>query len=147
MCSTAAGRRLPRNAEVTLGPDSDLRIGPLSLEIAVKSASAMDGTTPADVAKVDSMLETLVDHEHLLRIKIWSKDGTVLFSDLPALRGKQFEVDDDLGKAFDGKVTQGLSDKALAQRICATRAAMTRGMPARSGTTRSASQPASRACT
>jgi predicted component of type VI protein secretion system len=44
--STAGGSRLPRNAEVTLGPDSDLRIGPLSLEIAAKSASAVDGTTP-----------------------------------------------------------------------------------------------------
>jgi len=84
------------------------------------TTTAMDGTTPADVAKVDSMLETLVDHEHLLRIKIWSKDGTVLFSDLPALRGKQFEVDDDLGKAFDGKVTQGLSDGTSAENVFET---------------------------
>ena len=30
------------------------------------------------------------------------KDGTVLFSDLPALRGQQFDVDEDLGEAFDG---------------------------------------------
>jgi predicted component of type VI protein secretion system len=44
--STVAGRRLTRNAEVALGPESDLRIGPLRLEIAVKAASAADGSTP-----------------------------------------------------------------------------------------------------
>jgi len=43
--STVAGRRLTRNAEVALEPQSDLRIGPLRLEMTMKSASAADGST------------------------------------------------------------------------------------------------------
>ena len=39
----------------------------------------------------------------LLRIKIWTPDGTVVYSDLPALRGRQFPVEDDLNEALAGE--------------------------------------------
>lgn len=41
--STAGGQRLTRNVEVPLGPHSDLRVGPLRLEIEVRSSA---GTPP-----------------------------------------------------------------------------------------------------
>ena len=53
--------------------------------------------------EVNSRLEELTAAGQILRIKVWAKDGTVQFSDLPALRGKQFELEDDLQRAFDGE--------------------------------------------
>ena len=44
--STLAGRRLTRNVEVSLGPTSDLRIGPLRLEVEVKAVLNPNAQTP-----------------------------------------------------------------------------------------------------
>src|SRR5438034_2896079 len=38
----------------------------------------------------------------VVRMKIWRKDGTVLFSDEPRLVGMRFEPDDELMEAFEG---------------------------------------------
>jgi len=64
----------------------------------------------SQLASVDDELEHLVGSGKILRIKIWAADGTVVASDLPALRGRQFEVDDDLGDAMAGEVVTGFSD-------------------------------------
>jgi len=43
-------------------------------------------------AAIDAQLSRLVASGKILRIKIWAPDGTVAFSDLAALRGRQFPV-------------------------------------------------------
>src|SRR6476660_8537484 len=53
-----------------------------------------DPAGPA-AGQVDSRLEELTTAGQILRIKVWTKDGTVAFSDLPALRGRNFGVADD----------------------------------------------------
>jgi hypothetical protein len=45
-----------------------------------------------------------------LRIKVWAPDGTIVYSDLPELRGRQFEVEEDLDEALDGEVAAEFSD-------------------------------------
>ena len=55
-------------------------------------------------AAVNGELGRLVATGNILRIKVWSRDGTVVFSDLPALRGRAFPVADDLLDVFDGSV-------------------------------------------
>jgi diguanylate cyclase (GGDEF)-like protein/PAS domain S-box-containing protein len=58
--------------------------------------------TPAQQAAINSQLERLVNSGRLLRIKIWSPTGQVVYSDLPQLRGTQFPVADDLEQALAG---------------------------------------------
>src|SRR5438094_434273 len=41
-------------------------------------------------------------HFTVVRVKIWTSDGTVLFSDEPRLVGRNFGVEDDLREAFAG---------------------------------------------
>ena len=60
--------------------------------------------------QIDAQLERLVGTGNLLRVKVWGRDGTVLFSDLPALRGRTFDVDADLAEAFDGEISHDVSD-------------------------------------
>src|SRR5262249_43876260 len=45
----------------------------------------------------------------LLRIKLWTGDGTVVASDLPVLVGKKFDVDDDITEAMAGEVVTDFS--------------------------------------
>lgn len=66
------------------------------------NAQALAGPgSPAGDA-VNRELEGLVGVGGLLRIKIWSPDGTVRFSDLPALRGSRFPVGAELRDALAG---------------------------------------------
>jgi diguanylate cyclase (GGDEF)-like protein/PAS domain S-box-containing protein len=53
---------------------------------------------------INAELTRLVAGGRILRIKVWTPAGKVVFSDLPALRGQQFEIDDDLGDALAGQV-------------------------------------------
>jgi len=65
--------------------------------------------TGAAGGAIDNELSRLVAAGKILRIKIWGPDGTVLFSDLAALRGRQFPVDGDLSEALEGNVATDFS--------------------------------------
>jgi diguanylate cyclase (GGDEF)-like protein/PAS domain S-box-containing protein len=69
----------------------------------------------ATAASVNQQLESLTSGGKILRIKVWSPDGTVVFSDLPALRGQSFEVDDDLGEALEGTPQKDISNGAASE--------------------------------
>ncbi len=68
-----------------------------------------DPTSAAGVA-LDADLARLVAAGKILRIKVWAKDGTVAFSDLPALRGHRFPVAADLLEVFGGETSSEFSD-------------------------------------
>ena len=89
-------------------------------------------------ATINADLERLVSAGKILRIKVWAPDGTVVFSDLPALRGRQFDVDEDLGETFKGHVAtlftstvdeENVFERGLAERLLAIH------LPIRSQTT------------
>jgi signal transduction histidine kinase len=61
-------------------------------------------------AELDAFVHERVLHFPALRVKIWSSNGTVLFSDEPRLVGKRFAFDEDLRDAFNGHVHAGVSD-------------------------------------
>jgi diguanylate cyclase (GGDEF)-like protein/PAS domain S-box-containing protein len=66
------------------------------------------GPGAPDDATVNADLARLVGEGPLLRIKVWAPDGTVRFSDLPALRGQKFPVDDDLTDVLRGAVSTSI---------------------------------------
>ena len=82
----------------------------------VTSEVLADPTSPAGVG-LDADLQRLVSTGKILRIKIWGEDGTVVFSDLPALRGRQFPVEDDLADVFTGEVSTEFSDGTDAENV------------------------------
>jgi len=85
----------------------------------------------ADIASdervaVNTQLSRLVASGNILRIKIWAPNGEVVFSDLPALRGRDFPVGDELAEALEGNVAtefssataeENIYERALAQRF------------------------------
>jgi len=73
--------------------------------------------TSGEATAIDDELEHLVGSGKILRIKVWAADGTVVASDLPALRGRQFEVDDDLTEAFAGNLQTGFSDGTAEENV------------------------------
>jgi len=81
---------------------------------------ALADPSSAAATEVNTRLEELTASREVLRIKVWATDGTVAFSDLPALRGRQFEVEEDLEEVFDGETSTefsaGDSDENLFER-------------------------------
>jgi diguanylate cyclase (GGDEF)-like protein/PAS domain S-box-containing protein len=73
-------------------------------------ADALATPGDASAAEVNQRLEQLAGSGQILRIKVWGLDGTVVFSDLPALRGRQFPLEEDLEEVFDGGTETEFSD-------------------------------------
>jgi diguanylate cyclase (GGDEF)-like protein/PAS domain S-box-containing protein len=73
---------------------------------------------PADRrVTVNAELSRLVTSGNILRIKIWAPDGTVVFSDLPALRGRQFPVGDELAEALEGEAATEFSSATADENV------------------------------
>ncbi|MEO8437088.1 MAG: EAL domain-containing protein [Chloroflexota bacterium] len=66
---------------------------------------------------INSELTRLVASGKILRIKIWSPEGTILFSDLPELRGMDFEVDDHLEDALAGKTASEFTSASAPENV------------------------------
>src|SRR6476646_7146153 len=59
---------------------------------------------------LDPKIKDVMARNHIARVKIWAKDGIILYSDVPDLIGKKFEVEDDLIEAFGGQVHSDVSN-------------------------------------
>ena len=67
--------------------------------------------------EVNQRLEELTGAGQILRVKVWALDGIVAFSDLAALRGRPFPVDEDLEAVFDGGVETEFSDGSAPENV------------------------------
>ena len=72
------------------------------------------GLPPETIAALDSAFQAGLNDGQLVRIKLWSADGEVLYSDQHELIGQRFPIDGDLQEGLDGELTAEVShlDKA-----------------------------------
>ena len=91
---TAASREAQRSAEIVVRSSVDLLL----------TDEAMHAPASPNGQAINALLERVVFDGGLLRIKIWSTDGVVLFSDLPELRGAAFPIGHELEEALSGEV-------------------------------------------
>jgi diguanylate cyclase (GGDEF)-like protein len=61
---------------------------------------------------IDEQLERLVVGGELERINIWSRDGRIVYSNDPALRGRRMSISDHLAHVFAGHTVAELSAEA-----------------------------------
>jgi signal transduction histidine kinase len=65
------------------------------------SAAALRGD-PAALAKLDRKIRARVLFEPIVRVKVWTPDGRIAYSDKPALIGERYPLPPDLRKALRG---------------------------------------------
>ncbi|MEA2449383.1 MAG: two-component system, NarL family, sensor kinase, partial [Thermoleophilaceae bacterium] len=58
------------------------------------------------IARIDRIVRMRVLHDPVVRIKIWSPDGRVLYSDEPRLIGKRFQVEQENADSLAGNRVQ-----------------------------------------
>lgn len=66
---------------------------------------------PSDrIAALDERVARGAERAHFVGLKVWSRDGVVLYSDDPALIGRRFDVAAQVVTAWDGGVMWSMSD-------------------------------------
>jgi diguanylate cyclase (GGDEF)-like protein len=90
---------------------ADLRIGP-NLTRADLSGAPL---APARERRLNRVLQSALASTDVVRAKLWTRRGKVVFSDDRALAGRTFPVQNDLGEALDGEVAAELSDLESAE--------------------------------
>ena len=81
------------------------------------SPDLLSSPDAATAASVNRQLELLTGSGTILRIKVWAPDGTVVFSDLPALRGAKFDVESDLAEALEGHTEADIGDAVADENV------------------------------
>ena len=80
----------------------------------VEAAALRDGIVRGDRAAIralDDLVQAQIRGESVVRVKLWSKDGTILYSDAPELIGQRYELGDEERELFDtGGADAELSD-------------------------------------
>lgn len=61
---------------------------------------------PDAVAAIDDVVQRDVLSDSLVRVKIWSEDGTILYSDEPRLIGKDYRLGEDEQEALEAGVVE-----------------------------------------
>lgn len=69
-----------------------------------------DELTPEHFATLNSLLVTTDIGREIAAIKVWNKDGKILFSNSPSMIGKVFPGAEDLSEAWQGQVVSKVSD-------------------------------------
>ena len=82
----------------------------------VQTLSQADNLTPGDSTALNKVLSSTELGEKIVSLKIWRKDGYVLFSSDPTVTGRTFPIDEGLAEAFKGNIFSEISERTLAQR-------------------------------
>jgi putative nucleotidyltransferase with HDIG domain len=72
-------------------------------------ASDFDGFSPDRLVMFDAMIRSRIISTHIVRIKIWNKDGMLVYSDEKDLIGQKFPLSEELDEAFSGKIAMDVS--------------------------------------
>ena len=68
------------------------------------------GLSPAEVVQIDDKLQGAAVSQEVRRIKVWNRDGTIVYSDNHTLIGRTFSIDSDLSSALAGRSSASISD-------------------------------------
>lgn len=74
-----------------------------------------NGLSPTEIAAMNEKLQGAAVGKEVQRIKVWNPGGTIVYSDNPALIGKTFPIDDDLGRALAGQSSASITSGNAAE--------------------------------
>lgn len=83
----------------------------------LESADLAGPLNPARYQEIAALMEEILKDQHIVRVKIWNRDGLLIYSDEKELVGRYFPVDEDLQRALDGQTTMAVSSLGKAENI------------------------------
>ncbi len=92
------------------------------------SETSLDLDAARDPA-IDGQLERLTQSGEIRRINIWTRDGRIVYSSLPDLRGRRFSIGTQLSDAFAGDGVASYADGVAGPAAAPASADGTAGLP------------------
>ena len=90
----------------------------IGIEPLLTRADLVDGLTPERLAEIDGALhKSDVLGSDIARIKIWSRDLEIVYSDDTSSIGRTFAASDELEHALEGNVVSEVSDLSKAENV------------------------------
>jgi signal transduction histidine kinase/PAS domain-containing protein len=81
---------------------------------AVDLAGPLD---PARYQELEILMDQILNDPHIVRVKIWNRDGLLIYSDEKELVGRHFPMEEDLQQALDGQITMSVSSLDKAENV------------------------------
>jgi HD-GYP domain-containing protein (c-di-GMP phosphodiesterase class II) len=107
--------------KVALQQESSLAVGEAQtmLHAGLLTRAASGTLSHKDVWLLTDYSQHYMGYLHDVRVKIWSPNGTILYSDAAAAIGKRFPVDSDLARVLHGQVSSAatISDLTDAENV------------------------------
>ncbi|MCX9011435.1 MAG: ATP-binding protein [Candidatus Methanoperedens sp.] len=69
----------------------------------IRSSDLSDPLTPARYEQLDSLIRQRVLNDRIVRVKIWGRNGLLLYSDDKNLVGRSYPEDEELKEALEGR--------------------------------------------
>ena len=76
----------------------------------LKSTDFQGPFDPARLEEIEGLVRENILSPHIVRIKIWNRDGQVIYSDKKELVGRRFPIEGELKEALNGKIAMEISD-------------------------------------
>ena len=84
-------------------------IAQVGIQPLLNAEQVANGLSPADVSLMDEKLQGAAVSNEVERIKVWNREGTIVYSDNHTLIGKTFPIDDELSDALKGTSRAGIT--------------------------------------
>jgi signal transduction histidine kinase len=97
--SDSIGKTLVNNTASTIVIYMDGLVAPL-----VKEISNQGNLSPASYEKLDNLLANARSDSSIISMKIWKRDGTIIYSSFHDMIGKKFPLSDTFSEALSGKL-------------------------------------------
>jgi signal transduction histidine kinase len=99
-----------RNQALSNAKQSAALVARLGIQPQLSAADLSRGLTTARYRSLDAALRGGFVGREVARVKIWSRDYRVVYSDDPALVGRTFPSSDELDEALHGEIASEVSD-------------------------------------
>ncbi|HEY3247077.1 MAG TPA: HD domain-containing phosphohydrolase [bacterium] len=85
----------------------------------VVSAKDFSGATPQNIKLWEERVQRILGTANIVRVKVWSKKGEVIYSDDPSIIGKAYPLSDEheLAEALEGETEMEVSDLQKSENV------------------------------
>jgi diguanylate cyclase (GGDEF)-like protein len=82
----------------------------LGIQPQLSESDLSEGLSKGELEEMDRRFRAGLLGKKVVRIKVWNRAGTIVYSEDPTLVGKTFEVEDDLHEALEGEIEAEISE-------------------------------------
>lgn len=82
----------------------------IAADIGAEGITPTTASSDADLARFDEEVRLRILGGETVRVKVWDRDGTIIYSDAAALRGAKFPLSEPALRAFAGEASHEVSD-------------------------------------